>query len=237
MTAKDELTSRVSQIFSHSWDIREGRTVPSNDQVTLKGGGVRLDATVLYSDLSQSSKLATDFTQKTAAKVIQAFLSSMCYLISYHGGTITSFDGDRVMGIFIGDSKNSSAAKCALNMNYAVTKIIEPKVANHFSTLKKEGFDISHCVGIDTSPVLAVSAGQRGSNDLVWVGRAPNLAAKLSGFRQDSYSTFISEDVFSKLNESAIYSPSAKEHMWEKRSIKFLDESIIAYRSSWWWDQ
>jgi len=235
MTLSDDLSKEVSNILSQSWDMREGQIVPLTEDVALKGGAVKLDATVLYADLVQSSKLATEFQQRTAAKVIRSFLYCMCKLIAAHDGTITSFDGDRVMGIFIGGSKNTNSAKCALKMNYVTKKIIKPKVENYFTSLRKEGFNISHCVGIDTSSVLAVRAGQRGSNDLVWVGRAPNLAAKLSDIRESDYHSYITEDVFSMLHKSAKYGGKEEKLMWEKRSLQYIGESITVYRSSWWW--
>ena len=235
MTLKDDLSNKVSDILSQTWDMREGRIVPSTNDVALTGGAVKLDATVLYADLVQSSKLATDFQQRTAAKVIRSFLYCVCRLITEHDGKITSFDGDRVMGIFLSGSKNTNAATCALKINYVTLKIIQPKVANHFTSFRKTGFEISHCVGVDTSAVLAVRVGQRGSNDLVWVGRSPNLAAKLSDIRNSPYHSYITEDVFSKLNDSAKYGGANKKLMWEKRSFQYIGESTTVYRSSWWW--
>lgn len=234
MPLKDDLSERVSDILSQSWDFREGRTIPSDSDVALAGGAVRLDATVLYADLVQSSRLATDFHQKTAAKVIQSFLYCMSRLITEHGGEVTSFDGDRVMGVFLGDRKNSNAATCALKMNYVTLKIIQPKVTSHFASLRETGFEISHGVGIDTSAVLVVRAGQRGSNDLVWIGRAPNLSAKLSEIRVENYHSYITEDVFNRLNDDAKY---GKDHrlMWEERSFRYIGELKTIYRSSWWW--
>lgn len=235
MTLKDELSNKVSDILSQSWDLREGRVVPSTDDVALAGGAVKLDATVLYADLVQSSKLATDFQQRTAAKVIRSFLYCMCRLITEHDGKITSFDGDRVMGIFLGGTKNTNAATCALKMNYVTLKIIQPKVSNYFTSLREAGFKISHCVGVDTSAILAVRAGQRGSNDLVWVGRAPNLSARLSEIREGTYHSFVTEDVFSMLLDSAKYGGANHELMWERRSLQYIGEPITVYRSSWTW--
>ena len=120
-------------------------------------------------------------------------------------------------------------------MNYVTKAIIKPKVENYFTNLKKNGFKISHCVGIDTSSVLAVRAGQRGSNDLVWVGRAPNLAAKLSEIRESGYCSYITEDVFSRLNDEAKYGGKEKKLMWEKRILQYLGESTTIYRSNWRW--
>jgi class 3 adenylate cyclase len=234
MSFQDELGNSVSKIIQQSWDLRDGRTVPDTD-VALEGGGVRLDATVLYADLAQSSKLATDFQQKTAGKVIQIFLYCMSRLIATHQGTITSFDGDRVMGIFLGDYKNTNAATCALKMNYTVLKIIQPKIQNYFTSIREAGFSISHCVGVDTSVVMAVRAGQRGSNDLVWIGKAPNLAAKLSEVRNSPYHSYITEDVFLRLNDDAKYGGNERKLMWEKHTYEYLGESINVYGSSWTW--
>lgn len=236
MTLKDDLSKKVSNILSQNWNLREGRTVPSTDDVALEGGAVKLDATVLYADLVQSSKLATEFQKRTAAKVIRSFLYCISRIITIHDGKITGFDGDRVMGVFLGDYKNTNAAKCALKINYATLKIIQPKVSHYFTSLRQTGFKISHCVGVDTSAILAVRGGQRGSNDLVWVGRAPNLAAKLSEIRVEPYHSFITKDVFSRLNDEAKYSSTDKKLMWEERSFQYLGEATTVYRSSWRWE-
>lgn len=235
MGLEDVLSDETSKILSQSWDIRDGRTVPESENIALAGGAVRLDATVLYADLAQSSYLATEFQQRTAAKVIRAFLYSMSRIITTFNGSITSFDGDRVMGIFIRDTKNTDAAKCALKMNYAVKKIIKPKITAHFQALKRDGFNISHCVGVDTSSVLTVRAGQRGSNDLVWIGRAPNLAAKLSDIRESPYNSFITKDVFDRMPDSSKYGGEDKKLMWERRNFEFLGEKQVVYRSKWTW--
>ncbi len=235
MPLSDDLSARVSDILSQSWDFREGRTIPIDSAVSLAGGAVRLDATVLYADLVQSSRLATDFHQKTAARVIRSFLYCMCRLVKEHGGEITSFDGDRVMGVFLGGFKNTNATTCALKMNYTTLKIIRPKVTAHFASLRQTGFKISHCVGVDTSTILAVRAGQRGANDLVWIGRAPNLSAKLSEIREEGYHSYISEDVFNMLKDQAKYGGENGKLMWEQRSLEYIGEPITVYRSNWWW--
>jgi len=236
LSFKDQVTRGISDIFTQPWNMRAGQVVPSTEDIALAGGAVRLDATFLYADLAQSSYLAQDYQQRTAAKILKSFLYSMSRILTENSGTITSFDGDRVMGVFISGSKNTSAATCALKMNYAVEKILKPKTESHFASIRETGFTISHCVGVDTSEVLVVRAGQRGANDLVWVGRAPNLAAKLSDLRQGSYRSFISENVFNRLNDSAKYGGKENELMWEKCSIKFAGQDTIAYRSSWRWE-
>ena len=43
---------------------------------------------------------------------------------------ITAYDGDRVMAVYIGDSKNSSAVRTALKLNFAVERIINPGITD-----------------------------------------------------------------------------------------------------------
>jgi len=47
MALSDALMNDVSSILSNNWNIRDGQVVPFSDQVTLAGGAVRLNATML----------------------------------------------------------------------------------------------------------------------------------------------------------------------------------------------
>jgi len=234
MSLERFLIAGVSNILRRRWFIRDGRTIPQTQDVVLKDGGVKLDATVLYADLKQSSELATDFQYRTASKIIKAFLFCNSHIIRRNRGRIRSFDGDRVMGIFIGDNKNICAVRSALKINYVVRNIIKPRVTEYFTSIEEEGFEISHCVGVDASNFLAVRAGIRGSNDLVWVGRAPNLAAKFSEIRDGNNNTYISEEVYNYLDSSLMVGGSPPELMWQAKRYPFLDEYITVYCSHWY---
>lgn len=235
MALSDDLSSDVQGIIDRLWNTRKGQKVPSSTDVALAGGAVELDATFLYADLANSSKMAKELDRRVAAKILKAFLATTARLVRHHGGTIVSFDGDRILGVFIGNLKNTTAAKCALQITYTVTKIIRPKFEKKYDSVKNASFSISHGVGIDTGTVLAVRAGARGDNDLIWIGRAPNLAAKLSDLRETLYHTFITEKVYNLLHDSSKYGGIANKNMWEQRIWTFLEEKITVYRSSWYW--
>jgi len=230
----DQLSQDVQDTISQAWDARQGQKVPSSAEVTLSGGAVELDATLLYADMADSSKMAKELDRRVAAKIFKSFLATTARLINSHGGSIVSFDGDRILGVFIGDSKNSTAAKCALKINYVVGQIIRPKFEAQYETVKNASFRIKHGVGIDTGTVLTVRAGARGDNDLIWIGRAPNLAAKLSDLRESPHHTFITAGVYNKLNQESKFGGPDKKNMWESRSWPFLGEKISVYRSSFW---
>src|SRR5437870_1625106 len=95
---KDDISGRIKDILEQKWDIATSKSVPEAQEVALKDGGVRLDATILYADLANSSKLVTELKATVAAKIIRAYLGCMTRLITYFGGEVRSFDGDRVMG-------------------------------------------------------------------------------------------------------------------------------------------
>ena len=156
MTLSYDIKSNVKQFMESSWDVRQATTVPNDSNLTLTGKVAKLDATVLYADMRSSSKLVDDVNQRVAGKTYQAFLYSLASIIRSNDGEITAYDGDRVMGIFMGSYKNTNATKSALMIKYAVIKILQPMLDDHFKSLNNSGFKISHCVGIDTGSFLAV---------------------------------------------------------------------------------
>ena len=234
MSVADDIESDVDDILSQTWDIRDGEVVPETSDVALAGGGVRLTATMLYSDLADSTELAMNFDKRTAARVFKCFMASTSRVVRAHGGEIRSFDGDRVMAVFLGDSKNTSAAKAALKINYAVRKIIKPKLEEKYKSLAEGGWTISHCTGIDTGEMLVVRGGIRNNNDLIWVGRAPNVAAKLSSVRTSPYYSYVTSDVYKMLNDEAKYSDG--KDMWQKTTWSEVAGIETVYRSSWTWE-
>lgn len=235
MALVDILKSDVQTIIATQWKLRKGQLVPSTDNVLLAGGAVELDATFLYADLANSSKIAKEFDRRVAAKILKSFLATTAKVIRNRGGTIVSFDGDRVLGVFVGEFRNSRAAKCALHIKYIVIEIIRKKFESNYESVRNASFRIDHGVGVDTGTVLIVRAGARGANDLISIGRAPNLAAKLSDIREPNHQSFITASVYNRLSDESKFGGKDNKNMWEQRTWKFLGESIAVYRSSWQW--
>ena len=231
----DDLELDVSNVLSTPWTRRQDEIVPQSDSVKLSGGAVELDAAFLYADLANSSRLARDLDRRVTSRILKSFLATTTRLIKARGGGVISFDGDRVLGVFVGKSKNTSAAKCALQINWVVRKLIREEFESKYQSVSKYSHHIAHGVGIDSGQVLVVRAGIRGSNDLISIGRAPSLAAKLSELREGNFHTFIASSVYSKLHDSSRIGGRDSQDMWEKRSLSFLDENLTVYRSSWLW--
>ena len=229
MALADDIRAEVKDILNTSWKERDGQKVPEAEDVKLGNDAVKLAGTVLYADLAESTSMVNGYKNWFAAEMYKAFLLSACRIIRDQGGTITAFDGDRVMAVFIGDGKNSAAARAGLKINHAVLKIINDEVAKKYTT---NPFVMKHAVGIDTCDLFVARTGIRGSNDLVWVGRAANYAAKMCSLRSGNYATWITDTVYSFLNDEAKYASNGT-CMWEEK--KWNAYNMTVYASTWMW--
>lgn len=231
MALRDDLEKEAARIFRDQWTVREGQTVPDPQNIKLTNDAVHFkQATVLYADLTGSTKMVDGCIWYFSAEVYRTYLYCAARIIRNEGGEITAYDGDRVMGVFIGNSQCSNAARCGLKMNSAVLKIINPEIKKQYS---KATFELKQVVGIDTSEVSVARTGVRGDNDLVWVGRAPNYAAKLTEL-DASYPTWITKAVFDRLSDESKYGGKDKKLMWEERVWNTMKKMSI-YRSNWTW--
>jgi len=225
MGLADDLTSEVKTIFRSQWTVRDGEVVPDTPDIKLGNEGVTLDATVLYADIDGSTSMVDSKAAQFAAEVYKTYLLCAARIIKSEGGVITAYDGDRVMAVFIGNSKNTSAVRCGLKIKSAVLEIINPAIKQQYDS----DFELQQVVGVDTSNLLVARTGIRGSNDLVWVGSAANHAAKLSSISEQPYATFISSAVYENMNMSV--KKTNGTDMWETR--KWRGKTV--YRSSWYW--
>lgn len=227
MGLKEDLMSEVRKIFRDTWTTRDGRVVPEPKDVGLGNIGVNLDATVLYADIDGSTSMVDSKLKEFAAEVYKTYLLCAVRIIKSEGGVVTAYDGDRVMSVFIGDSKNTCAVRCGMRIKSAVDNIINPFIKD----VRNSDFILRQVVGIDTSTLMAAQTGIRGTNDLVWVGRAANWAAKLCSISEQPYQTFITQAVFNSMSRDVKYSSDGRELMWEERNWK----GKIIYRSHWSW--
>jgi class 3 adenylate cyclase len=228
MSLADDLTKEVGGIFREVWAERDGDKVPESEDLKLGNDAARLDAAVLYTDLSASTKLVDSFKPHFAAEVYKSFLHCSAKIVRAEGGTITAYDGDRLMAVFIGDSKETSAARAALKINWARVNIINPAIKKQYPGTD---YSLRHVTGVDVSKLFVARTGIRGANDLVWVGRAANHAAKMSTFSSD-FASRISGEVYKAMSASVQKSHDGRP-MWE--SVTWTDMGRTIYRSTWMW--
>ncbi|WP_422114718.1 adenylate/guanylate cyclase domain-containing protein [Brachybacterium sp. UNK5269] len=229
MGLKDDLEKYVVNVLDEKWERRQGQKVPDADDLPLKNLAVELEATVLYADLASSTQMVKRKKDWFAAEVYKSYLYCAAKIIRARGGTITAYDGDRVMGVFIGNSKNTDAAKCGLQIQWASKRIVSEKLSEKYTN---SDFTLKQRVGIDASKLFVARTGIRGSNDLVWVGNAANNAAKLAAL-DPQYPTYITAAVYSKLNETSKLGGDPKRDMWTDLGTKDMGYQIYGSRFTW----
>jgi class 3 adenylate cyclase len=230
MALADDLRTEVRNIFKLQWSKRDGDVVPEPASINLGNDAVLLDGTVLYADMDGSTKLVDDTKPSFAAEIYKSYLHCAAKIIRSEGGEITAFDGDRIMAVFIGDLKNTSAARSALKINYCVREIINPLLKTQYPNTT---YLLRQTVGVDASPLLVARTGIRNANDLVWVGRAANYAAKLTALGPD-YPSWITDSVFKRLRDELKFGGNERKAMWEPMDWTAMGKMRI-YRSTWQW--
>lgn len=226
MGLKSDLETYCGDVFRSVWTTRDGTVVPDEDsKLGLKNEAIKLDGTVLYADLADSTLMVDHEIPGFAAEIYKTFLYCCARIIPHQGGTVTAYDGDRIMGVFIGGSKNTSAARAALNIKWAVDEIVMPKMKSIYTN---KNFQVKHVTGIDTSALFIAKTGARGANDLVWVGRSANYAAKLAAL--DPSYTYITADVYNSMSDDVKFVSGTP--MWVKMIWTEFNNSYI-YRSSY----
>ena len=227
MPLHEELAEQVALIFAGEWSERRGNVVPESDGVALGKSAVNLSAAVLYADLRGSTSLVDSYRPSFAAEVYKAYLHCAAKVIRSEQGAITAYDGDRVMAVFIGQGKEARATRAGLKLNWVVKNVVNPSMLRKYPSLI---YRCQQTVGIDVSELFVARTGIRGSNDLVWVGRAANHAAKLSGLPA-THPTWISVDVYNALPatlQGTILAP-----VWEPMDWNEMGGRRI-YRTSMW---
>jgi class 3 adenylate cyclase len=229
MALKEEFMNEVSKTLGSKWDIRDGQVIPESTDLALGNQAVKLqEAVVLYADMSDSTKLVDTKGWQFAAEIYKSFLYTSAKVIRSEGGEITAYDGDRVMAVYLGDYKNTSAARSALKINYCCINILNPLIKKYYPSID---YQFKHVVGIDVCQLHAARTGVRGANDLVWVGRAANYAAKLTTL-SDSYPSRITGSVYDRLPDILKFTDG--QSMWEQVKWTAMNDMRI-YRSTWWW--
>lgn len=231
MSVKDDITKEVKSIFKDQWDLRDGKVIPTEDSLSLKNEGIKIKAAVLYADLADSTEIVKKNDPTTAAEIYKSFLSSACRIIRKNGGEITAFDGDRVMAVFMGETPNTTAAKTALEINFVINDIVQIE----FNAIYPSStYKFNYGIGIDTSEILVAKTGVRNANDLVWIGNAANIAAKVSALRVTGYKVLVTERSYTAMNDSSKYSShNPPKLMWSSVYNKDLD--LLLYGSNWTW--
>jgi len=224
----DDVTEAVNDILSEQWEPRRGYAIPP-DVGLESNDGILLDSVaVMYADLKDSTGMVNGLPPKMSAEIYRAFLAACGKLVNAEGGSITAYDGDRIMAVFGDENKEDQAVRCAMKIQYVGTQLINPRLKTWWPAAP---YEVKHVVGIDVSKMLVARTGVRGANDLVWVGTAANYAAKLATLGKFGHSTYITPVVLNALGDACKFGGKDKKYMWEETTW----DGRTIHRSAWRW--
>lgn len=227
MALLEELNGKIDAYVKQSYEIEETTIIPDTDNPKLTFGnkGLTCEYAFLFMDIRKSSQLHETYGFTKAAKIYQSFHDINVRVIEENSGSVRAFDGDRVMGVFVGGSKNSNAVKAAMQIQWAIRNILNPKLETK----------ITCGGGIDYGNILVTKIGKgrnKNNNDLVWIGKADNYASHLANAASNTI--IISTNSYNVL--IADRKVSDGKNMWQSKILTLKNGTIVnCYESIYGW--
>ena len=229
-----DLQRKTDEHLSGTYETYKPRGVPEPGDIPLGKKAAQLEATALFIDLRQSSDITNSFRRQTAAKMFKSYFDGAVRITNAHSGTVRSFNGDGMLALFVGDFRSSNAAKAAMETVWFVREVLRPKFQRYFANNRSAlGQDLSFDIGcgLDDGVIYAVRVGIRGTNDVSWVGRCTNTAAKLSNGTLHPNNIAITREAYNRLHESRKTSTDGRR-MWSNEVSGNLGGEVRYYRTS-----
>jgi adenylate cyclase len=167
--------------------VKEILDNPDSFYSNLKG--VRIPATILFSDIIGFTSLTENADPEALVKQLNEYLSRMTTAVFENGGTLDKFIGDAVMAVWgnvrsHGKAEDTKmAARAALAMRRALRALNADWSARGIAP-----FAIG--IGINQGDVLGGNIGSQEKADPTVIGDAVNLASRLEGLTR-TYNTDI----------------------------------------------
>ncbi|PYJ11009.1 MAG: hypothetical protein DMF06_04330 [Verrucomicrobia bacterium] len=142
--------------------------------------GVRLPATILFSDIVGFTSLTENADPEALVKQLNEYLSRMTAAVFAHNGTLDKFIGDAVMAVWGNVSSRGATEDAKSCARAALTMRRELQTLN--ARWKAQGIaPFAIGIGINHGDVLGGNIGSQEKADPTVIGDAVNLASRLEG--------------------------------------------------------
>lgn len=194
--------SRIDTILDQQdTSFEEVKSFPSIDKLTFTNG-FYVNATALFVDIRDSSKLIDAHNRPALAKIYRSFISEVIAIMNGNKNCkFINIDGDCVSGVY---ETNTNNIHEAYEDAYTISSLID--ILN-CKLKKKKITEINIGIGMDYGRLLLIKAGFSGSklNEVAWMGDALNTAAKLcnKANKEYSYEILVSSVIYENLKEKS----------------------------------
>jgi adenylate cyclase len=149
------------------------------DAEGVRLGGVRGEATVMFSDLRGFTSFAETLQPEQVIDALNRYLTAMSEAILDHGGTLVAYMGDGIMAVFGAPLQQEDHADRAL----AAARDMLAKLDGFNAWLRSadlhQGFKMG--IGLNTGPVMSGNVGSERRLEYTALGDTTNTAARLEG--------------------------------------------------------
>jgi adenylate cyclase len=182
-TAVDELKKLHAAVVDSETSARTLRSfLPPQIAARLKDAASidalrqELEVTVLFSDVRGFSTLAEEIEPGELAALVGRHLGAMAEVVFDHGGLVSEFAGDSIMGVFGAPDPMPDHAERAVRC--AIAMQARQRELNAAAELEA-GRSLQIGVGVNTGRVVAGPVGPPGRLEYTVVGDAVNVAQRL----------------------------------------------------------
>lgn len=166
---------RIKDTFGRIVDPRIRDYLLSNEHSL---GGKVVDATILFSDLRDFTKLSEKRTPEEVLYILNRYFQEMSNAIEMHGGFINKFIGDAILAVFGTPIPMTNHAEKAVHTALEMQKNLDQlnkQFLNEGLTELKMG------IGIHTGSLLVGNIGSTNRMEFTVIGDTVNTASRVEG--------------------------------------------------------
>jgi adenylate cyclase len=206
----------------------------------LRLGGVRLEGTILFSDLRGFTSYSESLPAEQVIEVLNRYLGEMSDAILDAGGTLTAYMGDGIMALFGGPIEHPDHADRALVAAKEMLRRLDTFNAWLRNNGYGDGFRMG--IGINSGTVMAGNVGSERRLDYTAIGDTVNTASRLEGMTKGTpYQLFLSAstrqlltrelDTLVEVGELEVRGRSGRIRVWSTPQATDAEATTAAERA------
>jgi class 3 adenylate cyclase len=163
----------------------------TDDDLRLRG--VRVDATVMFSDLRAFTTFAEPMPADDVIEVLNTYLTEMSDAVLDSGGTLVGYMGDGIMVVFGAPIEADDHADRALT---AAREMLGERLPRFNCWLAEQGFEdgFRMGIGLNSGPLMSGTVGSSRRLEYTAIGDTTNTASRLEAMtKQKPHSILLSE--------------------------------------------
>ncbi|WP_420547196.1 adenylate/guanylate cyclase domain-containing protein [Curvivirga sp.] len=158
-----------------------------------RGDGQHINAVLWYSDMRNSSRLASELKQEDFLSLLNSYFECTAGSVLDHGGEVLRFVGDAVLAIFPIEGRTGEARACRMAMSAAKSAFENMRLFNE-NTDNITEFDFG--LGLHIGDVLYGNIGVPERLEFSVIGRAANEVARMENHTKEADSSVIVSSLF-----------------------------------------